>query len=63
MAAETTKKSRQELQNEIKKQGEIVRNLKLETQTEELKQQVLIHLRRMGDFISFSLPRGYTGTV
>ena len=65
MAAETTKKSRQELQNEIKKQGEIVRKLKLETQTEELKQQVLIYLRRMSDFIRFSLPRGYTytGTV
>ncbi len=50
MAAETTKKSRQELINEIKKQGEIVRNLKLQTQTEEVEQQVLLYLRSICDF-------------
>ena len=48
MAAERTKKSRQELQNEIKKQGEIVRNLKLETQTEQVKQQVRIYMCNVG---------------
>ena len=31
---------RQEIQNEIKKQGELVRNLKLQSQTDEIKQQV-----------------------
>ena len=38
--AEAEKKSRQALQNEIKKQGELVRNLKLENQTDEIKQKV-----------------------
>lgn len=49
MAAEGTKRSRQELQDEIKKQGEIVRNLKLETQTEEKRQQVLAYPHKISN--------------
>lgn len=42
MASEMTKRSRRELQEEIKNQGEIVRSLKLEEKTEEVKQKVFL---------------------
>jgi hypothetical protein len=53
MAAESTKKHRQELlKDEIKKQEEIIKNLKLEEQTEDVQQQVLIYLHIICDYIS-----------
>ena len=53
MAAESTKKYRQELlKDEIKKQEEIIKNLKLEEQTEDVQQQVLIYLHIICDYIS-----------
>jgi hypothetical protein len=53
MADESTKKHRQELlKDEIKKQEEIIKNLKLEEQTEDVQQQVLIYLHIICDYIS-----------